>query len=141
MRKVAQTAGFGRSGGKNYRERAFVAGLKGVWHHETMKKWFVLLLACAGIAMGTGCASNGWQAEQVPLPTPTPFDANQMARNAYLEGFREGFRAQQNKSNSIELVGGPNREAKLAGFRAGAAEARARQSGDVAPVSPISTSN
>jgi len=102
-----------------------------------MKKVFVLICACAGIALGTGCASNDWQAEQVPLPSSTPFDANQMARSAYLEGFRDGFRAQQNKSNSVELVSGPFREARLAGFQAGAAEARARQGGDVPPATHI----
>jgi hypothetical protein len=106
---------------------------------EIMKRCLVVIATCAVMAMGLGCASNGWRAEQVPLPTATPFDANQMARNAYLEGFREGFRAQQNKSNSIELVGGPHREAKLAGFRAGAAEARSRQTGEVAPASPVTT--
>jgi hypothetical protein len=106
-----------------------------------MKNLFLNFVASAGLVLAVGCASNDWQAEQVPLPRSTPFDANQMARSAYLEGFREGFRAQQSQSDSVELVSGPHREAKLAGFRAGAAEARARQPGDVPPASQINIAN
>ena len=106
-----------------------------------MKNGLELAILCAGIALGMGCASNDWQADQVPLPPSTPYDANQMARTAYLEGFRQGYTAQRNQSGGVEFVSGPYRDAKQQGFRAGAAEARARQTGDVPPASQIHIAN
>jgi hypothetical protein len=106
-----------------------------------MKDCITVAILCAGIAMGFGCASNEWQADQVPLPQSTPYDANQMARTAYLEGFRQGYTAQRNQSGGVEFVTGPYRDAKQQGFRAGAAEARARQTGDVPPASQIHIAN
>lgn len=93
-----------------------------------------------GTVLGfSGCASQGWQSADVPLPRQTPFDANQMARNAYLEGYRTGYRAQQGGDRGVSLMGGPYQEAQLQGFRAGAAQARAEMSGEVAPVTPAAT--
>jgi hypothetical protein len=108
-----------------------------MWQRGAMKLPLGLILVCAGTALGGGCTSGKWQAEQIPVPRSTPFDANQMARNAFLDGYREGYRAQKNNSQGVALVSGPYREAKLAGFRAGAAEARATQTGDTAPASPM----
>jgi hypothetical protein len=135
--KVAESVGLRRVDGKNYRVRAAIAYHKRMWQRGAMKIPLGLILVCAGTALGVGCASGKWQAEQIPVPRSTPFDGNQLARNAFLEGYREGFRAQKNNSQGVELVSGPYREAKLAGFRAGAAEARATQTGDTAPASPI----
>lgn len=85
-----------------------------------------------------GCASSGWQAEDVPLPRSTPFDSNQMARAAYLEGFRSGYRAQSSGSrHGLELVSGPYLHARRQGFQAGAAQARAQQPLETAPASQV----
>ena len=83
-----------------------------------------------GLACMIGCATGEWQGENVPLPRSTPFDSNQLARNAYLEGFREGYRA-QNDRVTIETVDGPYIAARRQGFYAGAAQARAGGSLDI----------
>lgn len=88
------------------------------------------------VLAAAGCASQGWQSADVPLPRSTPYDANQFARNAYLEGYRSGYRAQQRGDRGVSLIGGPYQDAQLHGFRAGAAQARAEMSGEVAPASP-----
>ena len=75
-----------------------------------------------------GCATGEWQAEQVPLPAATPFDANHFARNAFMEGFRQGYRAQSTGGPAaVELVSGPYLQARKQGFYAGAAQARAER--------------
>lgn len=75
---------------------------------------------------GSGCASTGWNADAVPLPRSTPFDSNQFARNAYLDGFGSGYRAQSSGSaQGVELISGPYAEARRQGFRAGVAHAQA----------------
>jgi hypothetical protein len=85
-----------------------------------------------GLLSIIGCATEGWQAEEVPLPRSTPFDSNQFARNAYLEGFRQGYTAQSSGGpTAVETVSGPYAEARRHGFYAGAAQARAQQSGAI----------
>src|SRR5687768_7047949 len=94
-----------------------------------------LLLICFA---WIGCASSGWQANDVPGPRSTPFDSHQLARNAYLEGYRSGYRAQiSGQSMGIELAGGPYLYARRQGFQAGVAHARAQQSPDSAPATQI----
>jgi hypothetical protein len=101
-----------------------------------MKSLRVIL--CAGaVFLGLGCASNGWQAEEAPVPATTPFDSNQMARNAYLEGFRSGYRAQSSGSTAVEMIGGPYLHAREMGFRAGAAAAQAEQGGEAPPATVV----
>ncbi|HVK59446.1 MAG TPA: hypothetical protein VM735_11745 [Candidatus Kapabacteria bacterium] len=83
------------------------------------------------------CASNdGWQAD-VPVPSTTPFDSDQMARTAYLEGYRTGYRAQMSPSSGIELTSGPNLQARRLGFEAGAAQARAGLPPETPPASQV----
>ena len=66
-----------------------------------------------GVLWGIGCATDGWQAANVPLPRSTPFDSNQFTRNAYLEGFRQGYRAQGGGGlATVETVNGPNAGAR-----------------------------
>ena len=85
-----------------------------------------------------GCASNNqWQGDSAPFPTSTPFDSDQLARNAYLEGFRSGYRAQMAGTTlGVQLEGGPYLHARRLGFDAGAAHARA-QSPESAPATRI----
>jgi hypothetical protein len=88
------------------------------------------VLAAAAIMFG-GCATGEWQASDVPLPTATPFDSNQMARGAYLDGFRQGYHAQRDGSAaSVELLGGPYLQPRQQGFHAGAAQARSGMTGE-----------
>ena len=90
----------------------------------------------AMLAILVGCASNGWQSESVPLPTTTPFDSDQLARNAYLEGYRIGYRAQQSPDQQgVQMLGGPYLYAQQQGFQVGAAQARSEGKGTEAPVS------
>jgi hypothetical protein len=83
-----------------------------------------------------GCASQGWRTHDIPYPAGTPFDANQFARQAYLDGFRSGYIAQQQQKGT-ELISGPFGRARELGFRAGAAEARAQMEGATAPSAPM----
>lgn len=99
--------------------------------------YFGLILAL--ILVLSGCASQGWQSADIPLPRSTPYDSNQFARNAYLDGYRSGYRAQQNGDRGVSLMGGPYQDAQLHGFQAGAAQARAQMTGEVPPVSPAET--
>jgi hypothetical protein len=78
-----------------------------------------------GVLLGVGCATGEWQAENIPAPRATPFDSNQLARNAYIEGFRQGYRAQSSGGPAaVEMLTGPFVEARRQGFYAGAAQAR-----------------
>ena len=58
-------------------------------------RFFRLILATLSLLFAGACATGEWQASNVPLPTATPYDLNQMVRTAYLEGFRHGYRAQK----------------------------------------------
>jgi hypothetical protein len=85
-----------------------------------------------GLLCGIGCATNGWQAENVPLPRSTPFDSNHFARNAYLEGFRHGYRTQTGVGPGTADTGnGQYADARRQGFYAGAAQARAEGAFDI----------
>ena len=77
------------------------------------------------LVLAGGCATGDWQADNVPVPNTTPYDGNQLVRQAYLDGFRQGYRAQKSTGlQTVETVGGPNAEARRRGFYAGAAQAR-----------------
>ena len=86
-----------------------------------------------------GCASNsGWQSGNTPLPKSTPFDSNQLERAAYLDGFRNGYRAQTSGASlGVELESGPYLHARQLGFQAGVAHARAQQSPNTPPATQI----
>ncbi len=90
-----------------------------------MLRLVALLVLFAGGCVSRQPSGQKWQGESVPLPVSTPFDANQFARLAYLEGFRAGYHAQWNRGNGVELLTGPYGQARELGFHAGAAEARA----------------
>jgi len=84
------------------------------------------ILAALSLLFAGACATGEWQASDVPLPTSTPYDSNQMVRAAFLEGFRHGYRAQKDGGPpSVELVTGPYVHAREQGFYVGAAQARA----------------
>lgn len=97
----------------------------------------VLVLALGCVLSICGCASQGWQSADVPLPRSTPFDSNEFARNAYLEGYRAGYRAQRSGDRGVSLVDGPYQAAQMQGFRAGASQALSEMSGEVPPVTPM----
>jgi hypothetical protein len=86
---------------------------------------------CLTLLVAASCTTGEWKAENVPAPRATPFDANQFARNAYLEGFRHGYRAQRSGGPpTVEMLTGPHLEARRQGFYAGAAQARAESARD-----------
>ena len=89
-------------------------------------KWLKFFLGPVLLCALLGCASDKkWEAEQIPYPRSTPFDASQFARTAYLEGFRLGYRAQMNRGTRMgETLAGPYGRARQLGFYAGSAEAR-----------------
>lgn len=93
-------------------------------------------ISLALLIFAAGCASQGWQGHDIPFPVATPFDANQFARQAYLDGFRSGYIAQQQRK-SAEVISGPYARARELGFRAGAAEALAKMEAAAAPSSPV----
>lgn len=77
------------------------------------------------IVLGAGCASSGLQSENIPYPRSTPFDSNELARNAFMDGFRTGYRSEVYKDGTIvDNLPGPHRDARRLGFYAGAGEAR-----------------
>ena len=66
----------------------------------------------------------------MPLPRTTPFDSDQFARSAYLEGFRTGYRAQSSgRRGSVDVLSGPYLFAKQQGYYAGAGQAQAEGQG------------
>jgi hypothetical protein len=87
------------------------------------------LLFCLILAAAAGCASTtGWQAENVPFPRATPFDSNELARTAYLDGFERGYRDELSGVHAnIEMLTGNYSYAQRQGFYAGAAQARAEK--------------
>ena len=86
------------------------------------------LLSCVGLCFLAGCAS--WQADEVPLPSATPFDSNHAHSVAYLDAFRDGYRAGAREGRiSQEVITGPNRFARELGWRAGATQAIADKDG------------
>src|SRR5689334_12396022 len=82
--------------------------------------WSILLVLLAA------CASDSkWQAEQIPYPRSTPFDRSPFARQAFLDGFRTGYRAQMHQGpQAVDVLGPPNLRARQLGYYAGVAEAR-----------------
>jgi hypothetical protein len=81
------------------------------------------------ILLAVGCASHPrWESENVPMPRSTPYDANEFARNAYLEGFRSGYRAESSGMGApVDLMTPPNVHARRLGYHAGAAAARSER--------------
>jgi hypothetical protein len=78
------------------------------------------------LALLAGCASNDkWQAEQIPYPRSTPFDRNEFARQAFLDGFRLGYRAEMHQgTQAVDVLGGPYLNARQLGYYAGVGQAR-----------------
>jgi hypothetical protein len=77
-------------------------------------------LAAAFLA---GCAMTA--PEPIATPSSTPFDANIMEREAYLDGYRTGYRAAKAREQIVpDTLAGPFREARKAGFYAGVGQAR-----------------
>jgi hypothetical protein len=99
---------------------------------------FKASISLALLLIAAGCASEGWQTHSVPFPASTPFDANPFARQAYLDGFRSGYVAQQQQKGA-EFLSGPYGRARELGFRAGAAEARSEMmdAAAAAPSTPL----
>lgn len=91
-----------------------------------LKNWLIVLMLALAAA---GCTTTSeWQAEDIPYPRTTPFDSNEFARTAYLDGFRSGYRSvASGGSRSIDLLTEPNVEARRLGYYAGAAQARAER--------------
>jgi hypothetical protein len=84
---------------------------------------FAIFLVSALLA--AGCSSTGWKSENIPLPRSTPFDSNQLARQAFLDGFERGYRSEKmGGPSSVELITGPFAEARRQGFNAGVLRAR-----------------
>jgi len=84
------------------------------------------MLAAASLLFAGGCATDGWQASDVPVPRTTPYDSNQMVRAAYLDAFRQGYLAQKDGGPaSVDVITGPYELARQQGFNAGVAQARA----------------
>jgi hypothetical protein len=83
---------------------------------------FVLLSACS--------SDSKWHAEQIPYPRSTPFDRNQFARQAFLDGFRVGYRAEMHQGpQAVDVLSPPYLQARQLGYRAGAAQARQEREG------------
>src|SRR5580765_4971328 len=79
--------------------------------------FLVLLLACA--------SDSKWRAEQIPYPRSTPFDRNEFARQAFLDGFRAGYRAQMHLgATTVDVLGPPYLQARQLGYYAGVGQAR-----------------
>ena len=76
-----------------------------------------------------GCASSGkWQSEKIPYPRSTPFDSDQFARTAYLDGFRTGYRAEAfGAAGTVDMLSEPYKEARRVGYYAGAGQAKAEK--------------
>ena len=90
--------------------------------------WIKHLILCALLLVGIGCASTEWQAEEIPYPASTPFDSNQFARAIYLEGFRQGYRSEMfGDATTVDMLSGPNLQARRLGFYAGLGRARAEK--------------
>jgi len=93
-----------------------------------LKKPFALLsviIFCAGL---TGCASNSWHADTSPYPTTTPFDADPLARQAFLDGFNQGYRAQGGSAvANVDMMAGAYSDARRQGYYAGSAKATAER--------------
>ena len=86
-------------------------------------------LILAGAAVWNGCATSGWQAEEIPYPRSTPFDSDEFARTAYLDGFRSGYRAElAGDPTMVDMFTGPYPRARRMGFLAGVSFARGEKS-------------
>ncbi len=84
-------------------------------------KRFASLLAAFVLA---GCASMP-SGDSVALPSTTPFDADPMARAAYLQGFSEGYHAVgSGRLGSVDVIQGPHKLAREMGWRAGVVTAQ-----------------
>jgi hypothetical protein len=87
---------------------------------NALRVW-VFALALISLA---GCATVQPQ-ENVQLPETTPFDHNSMARQVYLDAYRDGYRtAAKGQIVNYDFLPGPYRFAKELGLRAGVAKAR-----------------
>jgi hypothetical protein len=68
------------------------------------------------------------QAKLPSMPVTTPFDNNPMARQAYIDSYRDGYRSiTQKGSGSIDTLRGPYKLAEEMGWRAGVMDAQRMQ--------------
>lgn len=82
-----------------------------------------ILLLSLGFLLCAGCATNQYS-ETVPYPRSTPFDADTARREAFLDGFRSGYRSVATGDfYSQEMLPSSFREARRLGFEAGRAQA------------------
>jgi hypothetical protein len=94
-------------------------------------KSFKILFFAAILATAVGCSSSGLRTQQTPLPRSTPFDANQFARTAFLDGFEKGYRTEMaGGPASVESLSGPYLDIQKQGFHAGVTEARVKKTGE-----------
>jgi hypothetical protein len=93
---------------------------------------FMRSLALVALVALVGCATAQNEAV-VAQPASTPFDANPMARAAYLDAYRDGYRAAISGGvTATDTIRGPHRFAQEVGWRAGVQEGL-RASGKPAP--------
>lgn len=92
-------------------------------------RYFIEPSLLAAVLILAGCATTE-VGQNVPLPESTPFDANAMARQVYLDAYRDGYRAVAvGGSSAVDSMRGPNQHVRELGWRAGAADAQ-RQKGE-----------
>ncbi len=91
-------------------------------------KWISKFICVVLVGVAVGCASTEQQGQNIPVPSSTPYDLDQFARTAYLDGFRRGYREQMSGGvPNVDVLNGPYPQAQRAGYYAGAAEAKASQ--------------
>ena len=79
----------------------------------------ISLIGLCGVLLISGCSSLQ-ESANVPLPETTPFDTNPMARDAYLQAYREGYlTAAEGQNTSREFLYGPYRFPRELGWKAG----------------------
>jgi hypothetical protein len=81
------------------------------------------------LLIAASCASSEkWESENIPFPRSTPFDANEFARKAYLDGFRSGYRAEMaGEGTTADVLAPPYVQARRLGFYAGVSQARSER--------------
>jgi hypothetical protein len=86
---------------------------------------WVLSLAC--VFTFAACQTVPTE-ENVSLPQTTPFDQSAFERQAYLDGYRDGYRSvTRGGSGSVDLLRSRHRTAEEMGWRAGVADAHRAQ--------------
>jgi hypothetical protein len=92
-----------------------------------LKTKLLLSLLCLAVVLICASCESTPPARNIPnptLPQTTPFDQNPMARQAYLEAYRDGYRAAaRGEDTSTDRIREPFRFAKELGWRAGVTDA------------------